>query len=105
MARPKPTILLTHVDPGTYKSEEVLEAEAIYAVFYKGNPFNLRTFLNSLQDYPGPKYKKVSFSNPGHAFNLMEKMNKLFKCSDFTVVELKEGSLVNESDLVKKSDK
>jgi sulfatase maturation enzyme AslB (radical SAM superfamily) len=105
MARPKPTILLTHVDPGTYKSEEVLEAEAIYAVFYKSKPFNLRTFLNSLQDYPGPKYKKVSFSNPGHAFNLMEKMNKLFKCSDFTVVELKEGSLVNESDLIKKSDK
>ena len=105
MARPKPTILLTHVDPGTYKSEEVLEAEAIYAVFYQGNPFNLRTFLNSLQDYPGPKYKKVSFSNPGHAFNLMEKMNKLFKCTDFTVVELKEGSLVNESDLVKKTDK
>ena len=105
MARPKPTILLTHVDPGTYKSEEVLEADAIYAVFYKGSPFNLRTFLNSLQDYPGPKYKKVSFSNPGHAFNLMEKMNKLFKCYDFTVVELKEGSLVNESDLVKKADK
>ena len=105
MARPKPTILLTHVDPGTYKSEEVLEADAIYAVFYKGSPFNLRTFLNSLQDYPGPKYKIVSFSNRGHAFNLMEKMNKLFKCSDFTVVELKEGSLVNESDLVKKSDK
>lgn len=105
MARPKPTILLTHVDPGTYKSEEVLEADAIYAVFYKSKPFNLRTFLNSLQDYPGPKYKKVSFSNPGHAFNLMEKMNKLFKCSDFTVVELKEGSLVNESDLVKKADK
>ena len=105
MARPKPTILLTHVDPGTYKSEEVLEAEAIYAVFYKGRPFNLRTFLNSLQDYPGPKYKKVSFSNPGHAFNLMEKMNKLFKCSDFTVVELKEGSLINESDLIKKADK
>jgi sulfatase maturation enzyme AslB (radical SAM superfamily) len=105
MARPKPTILLTHVDPSTYKSEEVLEAEAIYAVFYQGKPFNLRTFLNSLQDYPGPKYKKVSFSNSGHAFNLMEKMNKLFKCSDFTVVELKEGSLVNESDLIKKTDK
>lgn len=105
MARPKPTILLTYVDPSTYKSEEVLDADAIYAVFYKGKPFNLRTFLNSLQDYPGPKYKKVSFSNPGHAFNLMEKMNKLFKCLDFSVVELKEGSIVNESDLIKKSDK
>jgi hypothetical protein len=105
MARPKPNILLTHVDPITFKSEEILEAEAIYAVFYKGKPFNLRTYLNSLQDYPGPKYKKVSFSNPGHAFNLMEKMNKLFKCNDFTVVELRQGVETNESDLAKKSDK
>jgi len=100
MARPKPTILLTHVDPGSFKSEEILEADAIYAVFYKGKPFNLRTFLNSLQDYPGPKYKKVSFSNPGHAFNLMEKLNKLFKCQDFSVVELKDGSVVNEYELL-----
>jgi hypothetical protein len=105
MARPKPTILLTHVDPGSFKSEEILEADAIYAVFYQGRPFNLRTFLNSLQDYPGPKYKKVSFSNPGHAFNLMEKLNKLFKCSDFTVVELTEGKLVNEYELIKRADK
>lgn len=105
MARPKPTILLTYVDQGTYKSEEVLEAEAIYAVFYKGRPFNLRTFLNSLQDYPGPKYKKVSFSNPGHAFNLMEKLNKMFKCSDFTVVELTQGTLVNEHDLIQRNSK
>jgi len=102
MARPKPTILLTHVNPGTYRSEEVLEADAIYAVFYQGKPFNLRTFLNSLQDYPGPKYKKVSFSNPGHAFNLMEKLNKLFKCNDFTVVELKEGKEVRENEINRK---
>lgn len=105
MARPKPTILLTHVNPSSFKSEEILEADAIYAVFYQGKPFNLRTHLNSLQDYPGPKYKKVSFSNPGHAFNLMEKMNKLFKCNDFTVVELVEGKEVNEHDLVKRTDK
>jgi hypothetical protein len=102
MARPKPTILLTHVDPKTYRSEEILEAEAIYAVVYKGQPFNLRTFLNSLQDYPGPKYKKVSFSNPGHAFNLMEKLNKMFKCTDFTVVEMAAGKEVKEHELSKK---
>jgi len=105
MARPKPTILLTYTDPSSYKSEEILEAEAIYAVFYQGKPFNLRTHLNSLQDYPGPKYKKVSFSNSGHAFNLMEKMNKLFKCNDFTVVELLQGAQVNEYDLIKRTDK
>jgi hypothetical protein len=105
MARPKPTILLTYTDPSSYKSEEILEADAIYAVFYQGKPFNLRTHLNSLQDYPGPKYKKVSFSNSGHAFNLMEKMNKLFKCNDFTVVELLQGAQVNEYDLIKRTDK
>lgn len=105
MARPKPTILLTHVDSTSFKSEEILEADAIYAVFYKEKPFNLRTHLNSLQDYPGPKYKKVSFSNPGHAFNLMEKLNKLFKCSDFTVVELREGIKVLEDDLNKRTTK
>jgi hypothetical protein len=105
VARPKPTILLTHVDPGTFKSEEILEADAIYAVFYQGKPFNLRTHLNSLQDYPGPKYKKVSFSNPGHAFNLMEKLNKLFKCADFSVVEMRQGQAVNEHDLNKRTNK
>lgn len=95
MSRPKPNILITHTDPRTYKSEEVLAADAIYAVFYKDKPINLRT-LNSLISYPGPKYKKVSFSNPGHAFNLSDKMNKLFKTTDFSVVELKQGRKINE---------
>jgi hypothetical protein len=95
MSRPKPNVLLTYTDPRTYKSEEVLAADAIYAVFYKDKPINLRT-LNSLISYPGPKYKKVSFSNPGHAFNLADKLNKLFKATDFSVVELKQGRKINE---------
>lgn len=95
MSRPKPNILLTYTNPRTYKSEEVLAADAIYAVFYQDKPINLRT-LNSLISYPGPKYKKVSFSNPGHAFNLADKMNKLFKTTDFSVVELKQGRKINE---------
>lgn len=95
MSRPKPTILLTNTNPRTYKSEEVLSADAIYAVFYQDKPINLRT-LNSLVSYPGPKYKKVSFSNPGHAFNLADRLNKLFKTEDFSVVELKQGRKVSE---------
>jgi hypothetical protein len=41
--------------------------------------------------YPGPKYKKVSFSNPGHAYNLAKKLNKLFKTEDFAVYKLTQG--------------
>jgi hypothetical protein len=47
-----------------------------------------------LTSYPGPKYKKVSFSNPGHAHNLAKKLNQLFECQDFQVVELTSGKIL-----------
>lgn len=97
MARPKPVIILESVNPKTYKADQVLEADAIYAVFYQGKPINLRT-LNHLVSYPGPKYKKVSFSNSGHAFNLAEKLNKMFKTLEFSVVKLTQGIQINEVD-------
>lgn len=95
MSRPKPTVLLEAINKQTYKSEQVLSAEAIYSVFYQGQPINLRT-LNVLVSYPGPKYKKVSFSNPGHAFNLAERLNKIFGTNDFVVVKLTQGEVVSE---------
>ena len=49
-----------------------------------------------LTNYPGPKYKKVSFSNPGHAHNLAKKLNDLFNSTDFTVVRLTSGETVVE---------
>jgi len=95
MSRPKPTVLLDHTDPKSYKSDQVLMAEGIYAVFLDNQPINLRT-LNKLLDYPGPKYKKVSFSNPGHAHNLAEKLNVLFKTDRFNVHLLKNGEIISE---------
>ena len=77
------------------KSEQILKAEAIYSVFYMGKPINLRS-LNTLVNYPGPKYKKVSFSNSGHAFNLAERLNKMFSCKDFQVVKLTQGEVITE---------
>lgn len=90
MSRPKPKVILEHTSKKTYKSEQILEAEAIWAVFYKGSPFNLKSF-NSITNYPGPKYKKTSFSNPGHALNLAKKLNLMFNCQDFEVFVLTTG--------------
>lgn len=98
MARPKPTVLLEHTDNKTYRSEQVLKAEAIYAVFFDEEPINLRS-LNSLVNFPGPKYKKVSFSNPGHAINLAQRLNKLFKTDKFEVHVLTQGTKLDLDDL------
>ena len=95
MSRPKPTILLSHVDNKNYKAEQVLAADAVYAVFYEDKPINLRS-LHTLIDL-GAKYKKVSFSNSGHAYNLSEKLNKLFKTDKFSVYKLVSGEKINES--------
>lgn len=97
MSRPKPEILMEAVNKTTWKAEQVLSAEAIYSVFYQEKPINLRA-LNKLTNYPGPKYKKVSFSNSGHAFNLAERLNKLFNTDDFKVVKLTDGEVINEDD-------
>jgi hypothetical protein len=95
MSRPKPKILLEFVNKKTYRSEQVLNADAIWAVFYQGKPFNLKS-SNALTNYPGPKYKKTSFSNPGHAHNLAKKMNEMFSTSDFNVIKLTSGEEVEE---------
>ena len=95
MSRPKPKVLLEITNKKNYKTEQVLEADAIWAVFYQGKPVNLKTTSLVAQQL-GPKYKKVSFSNSGHAFNLAEKLNKLFQCEDFGVFKLTTGELIKE---------
>ena len=95
MSRPKPTVLLSVSNKETYKQEEVLAAEGIWAVFYDGKPINLKS-SSLVSNYPGPKYKKVSFSNPGHALNLAKKLNETFATEEFTVVKLTEGETVTE---------
>jgi hypothetical protein len=93
MSRPKPNVLIEHINKQTYKTEQVLKADGIYAVFYDAKPINLKT-ANMLTQYPGPKYKKTSFSNPGHAKNLAKKLNTQFKTDKFTVVLLTQGAQI-----------
>lgn len=92
MARPKPNIII-EISDKSYTSEQILEAGAIYAVYYEGAPINLRV-INMISNYPGTKYKKVSFSNSGHAFNLADKLNEKFNTDQFTVVKLLHGETI-----------
>lgn len=98
MSRPKPKILLSYTDTKTYRAEQVLYAKAIFAVFLDNQPINLRS-LHTLIDDPGPKYKKCSFSNPGHAFNLAAKLNTLFRTDKFAVHMLVAGPTIREADV------
>lgn len=97
MSRPKPNVLLEHVNKKTYKVEQILDSEAIWAVFYQNRPFNLKS-SNMLTSYPGPKYKKTSFSNPGHAHNLASKLNSLFDTDEFVVFKLTDGTIEVENE-------
>jgi hypothetical protein len=93
MSRPKPRVLIELTNKQTYKTEQVLASEGIWAVFFDDKPINLKT-SNFLVQYPGPKYKKVSFSNPGHAINLAKKLNTQFKTDKFSVVLLRSGDRI-----------
>ncbi len=97
MSRPKPTVLIEHTNKQTYKTEQVLAAEGVWAVFFDGKPINLKT-SNMLTQFPGPKYKKVSFSNKGHAINLARKLNTQFRTEKFSVVLLTQGEKIYPND-------
>jgi len=93
MSRPKPQVLIEHTNKQSYKTEQVLASEGVWAVFFDAKPINLKT-SNLLTQYPGPKYKKVSFSNPGHAINLARKLNTQFRTDKFSVVLLTQGDKI-----------
>ena len=93
MSRPKPQVLLEITNKTNYKSDQVLASEGIWAIFLDNKPVNLKT-TSMLAQYSGPKYKKSSFSNPGHAINLCKKLNAQFKTNRFSVVLLNSGPSV-----------
>lgn len=97
MSRTQPKIVLELVDKVTYKCDQIVEASGIWAVFYDGQPINLKS-QHYLDVETTPKYKKTSFSNPGHARNLCRKLNAQFKTDKFTVVFMNSGRTVYPDD-------
>jgi len=96
VSRPKPRILLEVTNKKTFKTDQVLEADAIWAVFFQNKPVNLKN-ISVIACHSGTKYKKISFSNPGHAFNLADKLNKQFGTTEFTVVKLTSGETLKNA--------
>jgi hypothetical protein len=93
MSRTQPKLLLELVDKNTYKCDQIVEASGIWAVFYDDQPINLKS-SHYLDSEAVPKYKKTSFSNPGHARNLCRKLNTQFKTDKFSVVFMNSGTKV-----------
>lgn len=93
MSRTQPKVILEYVDKDTYKCDQIVEASGIWAVYYDDMPINLKS-QHYLNNDTAPKYKKTSFSNPGHARNLCRKLNNQFKTHKFTVVFLNQGRQV-----------
>jgi len=89
MSRPKPNVLLEITNKKSYKTDQVLESDAVWSVFYQDKPINLKTSSMVAQEV-GPKYKKVSFANSGHAFN------KMFNSTDFSVYKLTTGEKITD---------
>lgn len=90
MSRPQPKILLEYISRKNNKVDQILEADAIWAVFYLDKPMNLKTDLFSGE----PKYKRFCFASSGHAINLAKKLNQQFKCNDFSVYKLTGGTKI-----------
>jgi hypothetical protein len=93
VSRSQPKVLMEIVDKQTYKCDQIVEAAGIWAVVLDGQPINLKS-SHYLSNDTVPKYKKTSFSNPGHARNLCKKLNTQFKTNKFTVVFMNSGRQV-----------
>jgi hypothetical protein len=93
VSRSQPKVLMEIVDKQTYKCDQIVEAAGIWAVVLDGQPINLKS-SHYLTNETVPKYKKTSFSNPGHARNLCKKLNTQFKTNKFTVIFMNTGRQV-----------
>jgi hypothetical protein len=75
---------------------EIQEAMMPCTVVYQGRPFTLKRYYTEVWLNYGPKYPRLIFSSPGHAWNLANKLNMLFGTTDFTVVEVVPGRTLTQ---------
>jgi len=86
MARPQPKVILADTDVGG-DTLEVIAALEPFVICYAGKPVALRRWVHDV----GFRmlYPRTSFSGPGHADNLAEKLNQRFQTDKFSAKKLK----------------
>lgn len=88
MARPSAPLLLSQLDE-TGTEWQVLAADSYYAITYKGQLVNIRTFNHSTILNP-PKYKKTGYTNLGNCQATVRKLNEIFMTEDFGYIAIGE---------------
>ena len=97
MSRPKPNILLSKKDKDNYKIEEILEADGVFAVFYKGSPISIKWGSEYVDDSQ-PKYRRTFFPSAAHAHNLASRLNEKCDTDEFAVYKLDSGTLIKKDE-------
>jgi len=81
MARPSAlTIVSKELD---YYTLDILESEGFWTICYRGQPVGLRQRYFNVEGVQF-KYPRTGFNNQAHCERLAERLNKQFKCKDFT---------------------
>ena len=94
--RPKPIIMFeSPLCRTTRKSVAILQADAVYAVFHDGHPIAIRDYCP--QSSGGErKYRRTGFPSAAPAFNLADRLNRLFQTDKFAVHKLTSGEPIVE---------
>lgn len=93
MARPNPTVIY-HNENEQGRVLEVCAGDCVYAVLYQGQPIQVRQRQHMDIAYPSWKYAKSLYVNSAHAFNLADRLNRMFNTDQFTVVKYPGGRTV-----------
>jgi hypothetical protein len=94
LGRPKPTIIISKTDSTTHRTKEIIKTEAIYAIFYDGQPIGVRSDSYAYQSTK--KYPRHTFPTLAVAKNKAKNLNKFFGTDKFAVYKLTQGELVTE---------
>lgn len=99
MSRPKPKVRMSSLDK-KWHATEVLAAQGVFVVTHDGEAIGLR-IRDTLRDHRA-KYLRTAFVNGGHAFNLADRLNRLFKTDKFAVMWLRSGEVLTEEQYIER---